>query len=265
MQLTSGSVVDDGTMGLSWTFDGRIVYSSQEPSGDYQLWMINTDGTSKRRITTGKQSKFYPGMTRDGRWIVYMSDQLEVWRSDVDGGNPKLLSGIKKVRYPRFSPDSKWILYSTFASEKQYLIKVDLDGGKEVTLASHKYILGIAISPDGSQIAYVYMDPDQSHDPMINIIPFEGGAASKSFRIEKDVFPYGRIHWTPDGNGIAYIRDEHGVSNIYIQPIDGSPPRRFSNFTSDRILHFAWSLDGKQIAYSRAKIISDIVLIQNVP
>ncbi|MCI0618666.1 hypothetical protein L0244_37285, partial [bacterium] len=112
-------------------------------------------------------------------------------------------------------------------------------------------------------IAYAYMEPQSSHYWMINIISIEEGSVSKSLQIETDVFPFGRIHWTPDGRGIAYIRQ--GEPNIYVQPVDGSPPQRLTNFTADRVFNFAWSLDGKRIAYSRGKFSSDIVLIQNVP
>ena len=57
-----------------------------------------------------------------------------------------------------FTPDSKWIVYSTVGKEKYEIIKTDIDGTKQIPLATHKTIYGIDVSPDGSQIAYVSED-----------------------------------------------------------------------------------------------------------
>jgi Tol biopolymer transport system component len=51
------------------------------------------------------------------------------------------------------------------------------------------------------------------------------------------------------------------VSNIFVQPVDGSPGRQVTNFTSDSINSFAWSHDGKTLAVVRVHNTSDIVLL----
>ncbi|MCI0411334.1 hypothetical protein L0222_00880 [bacterium] len=267
-QVTSGSDVDDGGTGLSWTPNGRIIFSSKEPAGGAQLWLMNSDGINRKRITREKPDKYWPVMSSDSRYIAYMSEDGQIWQMDGDGSNSKILVSAKQARlacFPRFSPDNRWIMYSTYGVEKQELLKLSLENRKETVLASHKFIYGGAISADGKQIAYVYMDPERSNDLMLNIISFEQDSLMKTFKMESGVFPGGRIHWTPDGNGIAYIRFEKGISNIYVQPIDGSPSRHLTNYTTDAISNFSWSLDGKQIAFSRGKDSSDIVLIQDVP
>ena len=109
------------------------------------------------------------------------------------------------------------------------------------------------------------MEPERNDDLILNIISSEGGPPTKTIRLEKGAYAAGRIHWTPDGNGIAYLQFEKDVSNIHIQPIDGSSPRHLTNFTEDIITNFSWSLDGKQIAYSRGKDSYDIVLIESIP
>lgn len=266
-QLTSGSNIEDGARGISWTNDGQIIYESKGPTGDFQFCLINPDGTNRKRITTGKAIKRFPVCSSDGRYIVYTSEEgalSKIFRMDRDGSNLQLLSGTKLARWPQISPDSKWVIYSTFGGNNQELVKVELDGAHQTSLASHKTIFGLAISPNGSQIAYAYIEPQKSPDLVMSIISSKGGPSLKSFRLHEDTFP-GRFHWTPDGSGIAYILQEKGGSNIYVQPVDGSSPRRLTNLTAEMIVNFSWSLDGKRIAYSRGKRNSDIVLIQDVP
>lgn len=108
-------------------------------------------------------------------------------------------------------------------------------------------------------------DIEKSDEIIMSIISSGGGPPIKSFRPDVNVFPEGKIHWTPDGRGIAYIGEAEGTQNIYIQPADGSPARRLTSFTDNGIVNFSWSFDGKQIAYSRGKISDDIVMIQNLP
>jgi Tol biopolymer transport system component len=68
---------------------------------------------------------------------------------------------------------------------------------------------------------------------------------------------------TPDGRGFAYL-DAAGT-NIWIQPVDGTPPRRLTQFDDQIITSFAWSPDGSQLAVMRARETSDLVLLRGTP
>lgn len=267
--VTSGSTLADGPLGLSWMPDGRIVFSAREPAGDYQISLVNQDRTYRKRLTSKQQHKYWPVASRDGRYIVYMTEDMQIWRIDSDGNNPKLLYKLKPARFPRVSPDGKWVVCSTSIEGKDELFMIDIDGNKTVPLAAHEDIQGNAISPDGTQIAYVYFD-EASAQMKINLIAFHSGEILRSFVIPDYVRSW-IIHWTPDGKNIAYIKFEDGTSNIYLQPIDGSPVRRLTRFepsvgdSAYSIRNFSWSMDGKQIAYSRGKSDWDIVLIENLP
>ena len=72
------------------------------------------------------------------------------------------------------------------------------------------------------------------------------------------------LDWSTDGRNVLYVDVRDGVSNIWAQPIDGSPPRQLTNFKSDLIFTFDLSMDGKQLALSRGTISNDVVLIADV-
>ena len=71
-----------------------------------------------------------------------------------------------------------------------------------------------------------------------------------------------RFIWSPN-NTLTYIDQRNGVSNIWSQPIDGSPPKQLTNFKSGRIFQFAWSPDGKWLALARGTMTSDVVMIKD--
>jgi len=53
------------------------------------------------------------------------------------------------------------------------------------------------------------------------------------------------------------------VGNIWLQPVDGSPGHRLTNFTADQIGTFQFSPDGKFVAVARAHTVADVVLLRD--
>jgi Tol biopolymer transport system component len=49
--------------------------------------------------------------------------------------------------------------------------------------------------------------------------------------------------------------------NLWRFPLDGSMPRQVTTFTSDQIMNYRWSRDGKMLAISRGTESADVVLI----
>jgi Tol biopolymer transport system component len=75
---------------------------------------------------------------------------------------------------------------------------------------------------------------------------------------------YRGFHWSPDGHGLVYINTLDAVSNLWRQPLDGSAPRRITHFTSDLIYNFAYSLDGRRLAFARGNHNRDAVMISEI-
>jgi Tol biopolymer transport system component len=54
------------------------------------------------------------------------------------------------------------------------------------------------------------------------------------------------------------------VDNLWLQPLDNSPYRQLTHFTSERIAQFAFSPDGSQIAFEHGHTESDAVLLRDL-
>jgi Tol biopolymer transport system component len=67
---------------------------------------------------------------------------------------------------------------------------------------------------------------------------------------------------THDGNSIAYIRQENGVGNLWVNRLDGSAAYPITDFKSEQIWAFSFSPDGKRLAILRGHNASDVVLLQ---
>ena len=138
--------------------------------------------------------------------------------------------------------------------------KVGIDGGAPVQLTNHTSELP-TISPDGKLIAYYYIDEQANSQPMLSIIPFEGGTPVKSINLPRSVQPIA-FAWMPDGKEIAYLDNSSGILNVWCKPIDGSAPKQLTDFKSEFVSHFAISREGRIAAY-RFSATRDIVLIKD--
>jgi eukaryotic-like serine/threonine-protein kinase len=245
---------------LAWTPDGRIVYKA-DVNDSLNFFLIDARGGNPKQLTADIKTNRYPSVTRDGRYIVFMSDRngrANIWRMDSDGGNQKQLTDGSFDLFPYVSPDGQWIVYQSW-SGKNALRKIPIDGGQPIQLTD--YISSRpAVSPDGKQIACMYQENINS-PVKIAILSSEGGPPLKIFS-----WSLGEptiVRWTIDCREIVYVNTDKGVSNLWAQPLDGKPPRQITNFTSDRIFWFDFSLDGKQIALSRGLTTGDVVLIKD--
>jgi serine/threonine protein kinase/Tol biopolymer transport system component len=268
-QITIGGVVD-GFYDLSWLPDGRIVYDSR--TGEYSdLWVVNADGTNRKQLTNNTYGEYGAAASPDGRYIVFRSDRsspFKLWRMDADGSNPKqLTSGDTVDGQPTFSPDSQWVVFRSGRADKITIWKVSIQGGAAQQLNDEKMSSPPAVSPDGRLITYSrYVNqPGQPVRSELVFIPFDGGPAVKTMALPDFFMPFsfGSGRWTPDGHALYFMGVRDTVSNVWELPLDGSPPRQVTNFTSDLIQNFAISRDGRRLAVSRGREISDIVLIKD--
>jgi len=180
-----------------------------------------------------------------------------LWRIDIDGRNPKQLTHGPGEFNPIFSPDGEWVKYG---SEGKFM-KVSIDGGEPIP-SGDGFPHTLGISPDGRLRAYVPKD-DQTNVKRIAVAPSGGEDPTTILALPPRAQISGRMKWTPDSRALTYIVGQDGVSNIWVQPIDGSPAHPVTNFKADSILCFAWSPDGKQLALVRGTTPTDLILVRN--
>jgi serine/threonine protein kinase len=262
-QITSGSAREDGFSGISWTPDGKMVYSSAV-TGHHDIWIMEPDGSNQKQLTVGLGSGAYGiSVSPDGRYIVFVSNRAgppQVWRVDIDGSNPRHLTFGLQGRNPFISPDGKWVFYFDGAGHAS---KVPIEGGEPVQLASpFSDVVAGGFSPDGKLIAYIPAN-DAARRKKLSIASSETGELIKVIDLPRGAMPR-RMQWTPDGRAITYINTGKNVSNLWMQPLDDGPPIQLTDFKEYTIYSFAWSPDGKYLAFNRGFQTSDVVLINNI-
>ncbi len=247
--------------GFCWTSDGRLVYGSHA-SGNADIWIMDADGGNQTQLTFNASRDVLPVVSNDGRHIVFVSrgsGTSYLWRMDADGRNPRQLTQGKGDHLPSLSPDGRWVVYSSYdESGKRTLWRVSIEGGEPLQL-THYTSNSPEVSPDGKSIACQMLD-EETKRLVLAVLPFEGGDPKMKF-CDTPLPTYELLRWTPDGRALTYVVTDAGVSNIWLQPIDGGRPRQITSFKEDQIFRIAWSPDGKNLAFDRGVTINNIILI----
>jgi Tol biopolymer transport system component len=178
---------------------------------------------------------------------------------NIDGSDQRQLTNGGIEFLPVCTPDGKWIIYTSLA-EKPTLSRVSIDGGESKQM-SETWARSQAVSPDGKMIAFGgWSELGPSHIALA-VSPTESASESRTFDIPL-TFRLDTINWTADGRSLIYIDTRNGISNLWKQPLVGGQPVQLTSFKSDQIFNFNLSSDGKQLAFSRGTVVSDVVLIR---
>ena len=254
--VTSGDPVPT----VSWTRDGNLITEEGRA-----LRVMAPGGDLKSEMAAEKDTyALQPHGCSDGH-IVFARGALStlsvnIWRSEADGSGLRSLTDGRRDYSPACSPDGKTVFYLDLT--KGFFMKVPISGGQPERVGTEiaEYTGTFDIARDGKTAVLGTYD-FKAQKPNIAIVSLDSGQVFQT--MEYDPRHNGQLRFSPDGKAIVYPIREKGVDNLWGQPLDGSPGRQLTNFTSLKIYSYQWSPDGKSLALVRGDSPSDLVLIQN--
>lgn len=259
--VSSESGTHDAMEGLAWTPDDKLIFRFNE-NGQDNLWQIGRDGNGRKQLTADNADNIAP--TVCGNSIVFVSKRTgtsRLWLADRDGTDTRLLTDDNNSDgelFPNCAASGGWVIYQK-GWRRGTIWKVPLAGGTTSPVAINTLAIRPAVSPDGKFVAYYFLDKDIWG---LAVVSLEGDEPQLKFSLPASVASR-YVRWTPNGTTLAYIDTRDGVSNIWLQPVNGGIPRQLTNFNDGRIFYFDWSPDGKNFAIAHGTISSDAVLISD--
>jgi Tol biopolymer transport system component len=123
--LTRHPGLDDGP---EYTPDGRYVYFNSTRSGTMQIWRMKPDGADPEQVTNDEHNNWFPHVSPDGKWIVFITFPKEVPPADhpyyqrvtlrlmpIEGGTPRVIAylygGQGTINVPSWSPDGTMLAF----------------------------------------------------------------------------------------------------------------------------------------------------------
>ncbi len=215
------------------------------------LWIVNSDGSNHRKLTSSEGRESNPRWSPDGGRIAYTASTAEgseIYIRWMDTGQTARISQLE--RSPRgisWSPDGKWLAFSMLVPEKEPVIFKAPGKPKGAKWAEDaKVITRVKHEADGSG----YMEPGYAQ---LFVVPAEGGTPRQV--TSGDYQHRSAPQWSPDGKSLIFSSNrsetwdyEFYNSEIYSVSLNDGTVKALTNRDGpDRSP--AISPDGRQIAY----------------
>jgi TolB protein len=215
-------------------------------SGNFEIWLMDWDGTNQRQITRHNALSILPSLSADNERMVYTSfargtsDMYIISRRG--GARTRVATGLNLNTSATFSPISNDIAFvgSVAGNPDIYLVK---DDGTNLRRLTHDSSIESTPewSPNGRQISFT---SGRSGSPQIYTMDAEGSNVQRiSFEGEWN----DDATWSPDGSQIAYTSRVNGRFQIRIADLATHQSRILAGEGSNE--QPAWSPDGRWIAF----------------
>jgi TolB protein len=175
---------------LSPTMD-RVVFSG--PARGYRLLIAALPDGKPLELTPDHPESFVPKFTPDGKTIVFVRRDGDVYRINADGKNLRKLT--EGNRYVEFRLSAK-----------------DRHGSTD----------GPHISPDGKRIAYLAVKEGIANVWVMDI----NGKNQRQATFRKSAC--GRVRWSPDGEKLAFVSFEGKYPQLFVVEAKGGEPRQLT-------------------------------------
>ena len=238
-----------------WSPDGSKIVFTSNRYGDWEIFVMNTDGTELTRLTFNPAADTEPAWSPDGSMITFASnrdDSLDIYVMDADGKNvERLIESTTITNAPTWSPAGSKIAFQFLSSLQDltweiYVVGFDGSGLFRAT-SNESTDQEPTWSPDGAKIAF-WSDRDGGRRE-IYVMSADG---TDQVRLTDNNQSEFAPAWSPDGSRIAFHSRRDGNWDIYVMGADGSNEIRLtSNTYSDRAA--AWSPDGALITFESAR------------
>ncbi len=260
VQLEQGLRRSAGTGSANYgvSDDGTLVYMTGGSAADVRrlLW-VDREG-NEEPIAAPPREYLSPRLSPDGT-VVALSVQgqeqdLDIWTWDlVRETSTRLTFEPGTDRFPVWSPDGLRIAYSAAGSRddsNNILVwkAADGSGTREQIAVSSRQIFPTAFLPDATGIL-VYGDlPSSSFNDDIAIVPLDGSGQittlldSTAFEAMPEI--------SPDGEWLAYVSNESGDDEVYVQPYPDVGAGRWQ-ISTDGGTEPLWARNGEELFFRR--------------
>ncbi|HSB13124.1 MAG TPA: DPP IV N-terminal domain-containing protein [Bryobacteraceae bacterium] len=175
--------------------DGRRIIFDSNRSGNWELWVCNSDGSNPIPVSRAG----WPSWSPDGKYIAFDDDvkgSSDIYVVSAEGGTPRAITHRGENAGPSWSADG-WIYFQSNRSGSLEIWRTRPDGGEQVQV-TRKGGTRPAVAPDGKFVYFAKGVPAEA----IWRIPAEGGEETL-FLDNADEADMG--HWAPVKEGFYFV------------------------------------------------------------
>jgi dipeptidyl aminopeptidase/acylaminoacyl peptidase len=242
---------DNGQYDMSpdWSPDGKQIAFASARDGDFDIWIMNSDGSGVRNLTNNTTGDYNPAWSPDGQSIVFSGavgkpdEPTGLYIINIDGSHLRQVIDHECL-HPDWSPDGQLLVCSL----NDILHVVRIDGTNFHSLK----VLGVSPkwSSDGKFIAYAALTGLNTVN--IWIVNADGTNPRSISTVNTN-----GLDWSSDDRWLVFSSRIEHRSHLAIMDINGANMRRLTHLGNVGI-DPDWSPDGKTIAF---EALADIMVV----
>jgi dipeptidyl aminopeptidase/acylaminoacyl peptidase len=249
MQPRSGDrlLLNYGTdQSAAYAPDGTRIAFMNNYDGDYEICVMNADGTGVKQLTKNSAVDAHPTWSPDGSRIAFTSNRdgdFDIYTMNPDGSDQTNITSDDPSTddAPHWSPDGNWIALETDRYHSTHIELITPDGQLGPELGSVAYDSWFdSWSPDGKSFL---VESNRTGDYDIYRYDLEGSGlqlqlslAQPAKTVSDDSAVEGAATWSPDGKQIAFSSNRDGDFEVYVMDADGGPQRQLTHNSVDDIV-----------------------------
>ena len=217
--LRRAFMYETGSGHFSVSQNGTLVSVLAPPTVPNTLVWVDRSG-AEEPLPMPERLYNHPRLSPDGRRVVV--DTLitqDIWIYELARGTMTRLTTQQTNLHPIWSADGRSVIFD--ANLGLALKQKAVDGSQPAALVAAdetRHLTPVSASPDGRTLAAELSDDFFTYDIAVVSLEGEGDVrpiiASPEFRETSPLF-------SPDGRWLAYVSDETGVDEVYVQPYPG--------------------------------------------
>jgi serine/threonine protein kinase len=218
---------DRDDVAFDWTPDSSTVLLDSTRNGTSDIFKQPLEIGVAEPLLTGPRDQSYPGVTSDGRWVLYVDGTIarddSIMRVPLSGGAPaELLRHVGRGRL-QCAPHGRCVLLES--KDGSFVISsLDPLEGRGVELARTPLVeYGFRVLPDGGGFAYILPPDEKGARNRVRVISFSGKPPSDI--VVNDATRLSGLTWLPSDHGFLVadrgkllLVSRNGVSKVLWAP-----------------------------------------------
>ena len=252
---------------VRWSKDNAILYTSRA-SGRNDIWRMQPDGSDLKRLTTDANVTYGFALSRGDNSLVFSSarnGKNSLWLADSEGQNFHELTNGTEDCVPNVTIDGHDVIFQGgYGKEAPTIYRISIADNQIRTKLTDRFSVHPSLSPDGTKIAFQFMDSLGSTERKwkIGIISSQDGRFITTLNMPVTISERA-MEWHPHGDFLTQVAYVGEQVNFVLLPINGAESKTIEGAGKGRIASFAWSPGGDQIVFSQITETQDAILLSD--
>jgi Tol biopolymer transport system component len=241
-RVRQAMLFESGAFAFALSDTGTLVFLPFTPTAPRPLVWVSRDGREER-LPFPERAYVHVRLSPDEHLLAADDADLDVWIGDIERGTMRRLTSDHMNLHPIWTPGGDGVIFDSTQGGGLHRSTLS-DGSLELLLRDPAHVMSpVSVSPDGRFLAFERSEDYVSFD--VAMLDRDGGGAAAD--VVATPFRESAPMFSPDGRWLAFVSNETGADEVYVQAFPGASGKTLISSGGGR--EPLWSRDGRELFY----------------